>query len=216
MDKSQPDKKYAENWDEYYDTYPVPEWLAKRMWHEFKTVLQPHVPDHHLTVVELGGADSDILHRFEKSFSVNQYHVVDNNEAGLKRFHKRYGNGVGVAHLKDLVEESPPDLQADLAISGGLIEHFEPTGTTSMIQRHFDCVRPGGLVLMSFPRSTVPYWLTRKLATRLGLFSADHYERPLDPGEIRPVLQKHGEVLAYTTIWSIGLTQSVTLTRKAV
>ena len=118
MDKKEPDKKYADNWDDYYEKFPVPEWLARRMWREFVTVLRPHLPDHPLTVVELGGADSDILHRFAKEFQAKEYHAVDNNEAGLKRFQKRHGGGIGVGHLKDLTRESSPALQADLALSG--------------------------------------------------------------------------------------------------
>lgn len=128
------------------------------------------------------------------------------------RFRRRGGRHT-YGHDVDLLTDPLPRLQADIVFSAGLIEHFTPDDTARMIAAHAALVKPGGLILMSFPRPTVPYWVTRWLATWLGMFSVDLYERPLTRADIEPVIMQHGKVLAYETIWTTLLTQSLVAVR---
>lgn len=164
-----------------------------------------------LTVVELGGADSNVYQRFSDDFDVLAYHAVDQNGAGLSRL-KRRALSVTVHH-HDLLRVALP-VKADVVLSTGLVEHFLPLGTETAIAQHFAHCKPGGLVLLSFPRPTPMYWLTRWVATKIGMFSKDLYERPLRRREVAPIVERYGELLAYETVWSVGLTQSVVLCRK--
>jgi hypothetical protein len=183
------------------------------MWETFRRVLVQHMGMFRpLTIVELGGADSDVYHRCLLDFDVAAYHAIDQNGAGLSRL-KRRALSVTIHH-QDILHASTAGLAADLVLSAGLVEHFTPSGTEAAIAHHFALAKPGGLVLLSFPRPTPIYWLTRWLATAIGMFSADLYERPLRRREVEPIIRRHGELLAYETVWSVGLTQSVVLARR--
>jgi predicted SAM-dependent methyltransferase len=44
--------------------------------------------------------------------------------------------------------------EADICFSVGLIEHFTEEDLPRVVSAHFDVVRPGGLVVISFPTPT--------------------------------------------------------------
>jgi hypothetical protein len=94
-----------------------------------------------------------------------------------------------------------------------LIEHFDEPGTAQAIANHFRFVRPGGLVLITFPTPTWLYRGTRKLAEWSGQWRF-HDERPLGFSEVEIALAQHGELLDRDLIWPIVLTQGVLLARK--
>ena len=103
-------------------------------------------------------------------------------------------------------------VEADIVFSVGLIEHFAAEQTAHVIGRHFSCVKPGGLVVITFPTPTFLYRITRTLAESAGLWRFPD-ERPLQWAEVLAEVVRHGMVLTTFTNWPLALTQGVVVAR---
>jgi cyclopropane fatty-acyl-phospholipid synthase-like methyltransferase len=101
----------------------------------------------------------------------------------------------------------------DVVFSVGLIEHFSPEGTRKVIKAHFDAVRSGGIVLMSFPTPTWLYHCTRFFSELFGLWIFTD-ERPLHKEEVLDAVALYGHILYVKTIWPIFLTQKIVIAKK--
>ena len=97
--------------------------------------------------------------------------------------------------------------------SVGLIEHFPPTGTREVLVAHFDWVRPGGAVVVSYPTPTWLYVATRRLleACRLWRFPD---ERPLRFDEVARAVADQGTVVHRQVLWPLLLTQELVVFLK--
>ncbi|MBF0386239.1 MAG: hypothetical protein HQL20_00120 [Candidatus Omnitrophica bacterium] len=166
-----------------------------------------------LAIIELGGANSCFIDSILKAIRPREYHVVDNNAVGLLKLKERTAglSNVFLYHQDVLTFQAPKKL--DLAFSTGLIEHFSAKDVERVVKAHFSAVKPGGVVLLTFPRATWLYQLTRFWAVlfRLWIFTD---EKPLDKEEILSLLSEQGEILYATTIWPIFLTQMLVVIRK--
>jgi len=103
--------------------------------------------------------------------------------------------------------------EADVVFSVGLIEHFDPEDTRKAVHAHFDVLRPGGLLILSFPTPTLLYRITRKLIESLGMWKFPD-ERALTPDEVAASVEEYGDVLTTKTLWPLLLTQSLVVARK--
>lgn len=201
------------DWDAYYRQRPGVAGLTRRYTiARLLGAIQRHVPAPRV-VVELGGANSCFFPGFRKRHPKAAYHIVDSNRTGLDMFLRcNPGEPDVTLELRDVLAPAPAG-DADLCLSIGLIEHFDPEGTAAAIRAHFDAVRPGGIVIISFP---TPTWLYR--ATRGAIELAGRWrftdERPLDFAEVLEQTAHHGAVLETFVNWPVILTQGVVVARK--
>lgn len=206
------------DWNEYYRNgeFDVPPFIINALWRNYEQAIRRHIGPHQsgLIVMELGGADSCFYPQFRKAFDVAEYHIVDNNDFGLNLFQNKQDKGVFL-HNVDLLNGNPQKLvtRADIVFSAGLIEHFIPNDTETIVQAHFELAKPGGLVMMSFPTPTAIYWTFRWFLEKTGKFPP-LFERPIKSDEVMRVLKNFGSPLETYKIWNTLLTQLFTLTRK--
>src|SRR5438067_2301531 len=85
------------------------------------------------TFLELGGANSCFYDDFCQALSPRTYHVFDLNQKGLDLLRQRRGTDARLQLHRGDVLNPDLDLQADLVLSVGLIEHFDPDGTAKAI-----------------------------------------------------------------------------------
>lgn len=207
------------NWDAYYsdDHFAVPEFIDNALWNNYEKVLLRHLPDPkaNITVTELGGANSCYYKRFKKSFNIERYNIVDNNEIGLNLFPFATDHEVSLINF-DLLQSAPEETKgsSDVVLSSGLIEHFNPSDTARLVRHHFETARTGGLVVISFPTPTAIYKVFRRFLEMTGQFPP-LFERPIEEGEILPVLSGLGTTVETYKIWTTILTQLLVVTRKA-
>jgi SAM-dependent methyltransferase len=123
------------------------------------------------------------------------------------------GNDVVHLHRQSVLAMSL-DEQSDVVFSVGLVEHFDPPGTRAAVQAHFDALRPGGTLIVTFPTPTLLYRVTRRLIEMIGMWKF-HDERPLLPAEVAAAIRDRGEVVYQKTLWPLILTQHLMVARKA-
>jgi hypothetical protein len=163
------------------------------------------------SITEFGGGDSCFYEALAKAFPQAKYTIVDNSEAGVALFLRKY-TGENIAALKADILCPISIHKAEIVFSVGLIEHFPPEDTERCIAAHFDAVWPGGLVLISYPTPTIPYRIIRSLAEMLHIWRF-HDERPLSSDEVVPQMAKYGTIVHQSKNWWIGLTQEVVAVR---
>ncbi len=203
----------ATDWDAYYSR-PFPAAHLTRAYtiaavcrHIARLDLPPGA-----NIVELGGGGSCIYDAVSRRFRPSRYHVVDSNALGLQRLRERAADDALSLEQADLRHWSPaPD--GDLAISLGLIEHFDVAGTARIVAAHLDCLRPGGHAVIFFPTPTWLYRVVRGAAERFGQW-AFHDERPLGLAEVRAALGERAEMVDTTMHWPPILTQRSVVARK--
>jgi SAM-dependent methyltransferase len=122
------------------------------------------------------------------------------------------GNAAVQLHQQSVLDMSL-DRKADVVFSVGLVEHFDASGTRQAVLAHFDVLRPGGTLILTFPRPTPLYRVTRRLIEMLGMWKF-HDERPLEPAEVLEAVRGRGEVVYQKTLWPLILTQHLIVARK--
>jgi SAM-dependent methyltransferase len=206
----------ATDWDSYYQSVPATAKLTRRystavlidaMRRAMPAGAQPP------SIVEIGGANSCFLDAIVAALAPRSYDVVDTNAFGLSLLAKRVGNNPSVRlHEQSIFQMSLP-ATADVVFSVGLVEHFDVPRTRDAVLAHFDIVRPGGVVVITFPTPTLLYRATRKSIEAAGMWKF-HDERPLQPREVLATVRERGEVLQEKTLWPLMLTQYLVIARK--
>ena len=158
-------------------------------------------------VLELGGGNSCFADTVERIAAPAAYHVLDSNPLGLELLR---GRNV-VLHQADVLA-APANHGADFAFSVGLIEHFAEPGTARAVGAHFEQVKEGGWVLLSFPTPTVPYRITRAALEAACQWRFPD-ERPLSRDEVLRAAAGWGELVWEKTLWPLPLTQHMVLLR---
>ncbi|PIR04802.1 MAG: cyclopropane-fatty-acyl-phospholipid synthase [Candidatus Liptonbacteria bacterium CG11_big_fil_rev_8_21_14_0_20_35_14] len=166
-----------------------------------------------LEIMEFGGANSCFFDLIEKKIEPDKYYVVDNNSLGLDIFRKRIRERNDVILFNSDVRDFSTDYKFDLIFSVGLIEHFNKEDRNIIIHKHFEFLKPGGMVIIFFPTPTVLYRLTRFLAEVLGIWTF-YDEIPLRVNEVTLVAGKYGKVLFNKINWWIFLTQAMIVVKK--
>jgi len=207
----------ATDWDSYYQSVPATARLTRRyttavLVDAVKRYAQP--PEGQaLAIVEIGGANSCFLDRLVAEFAPRSYDVVDTNQYGLNLLARRAPAGSSLHLHRESVLAMCLPATADIVFSVGLVEHFNPADTRAAILAHFDVIRTGGLVVITFPTPTPLYRATRSFIESIGQWKF-HDERPLRPPEVLQATRERGELLFRKTLWPLMLTQHLVVARK--
>jgi putative flippase GtrA len=204
------------DWDLYYSRTPVTAQLTRKyttsVLLDVLHKLMPERPKDRV-LVEVGGANSCFLDAIRKRIQPDRYYVIDTNERGLRMLQERLPADETVSLLREDVLDLRTPLQADVAFSVGLIEHFDPADTRRAVLAHFEMLRPGGYAIVSFPTPTLLYRLVRSLAEIAGVWRFPD-ERPLTRAEVLGVLRERGDVIHERLLWLLILTQRLIVARK--
>lgn len=207
----------ATDWNQYYRSIPATATVTRKytaamlisMIRRYGVALE--TPG--LSIVEIGGANSCFIDAIMAAIGTRRYDVIDTNEFGLSLLARRFGDAGAVGLFRQNVLDLSYDGKADLVFSVGLVEHFAPADTRTAILAHFDVLRPGGTLIITFPTPTLLYRVTRKLSEICGMWRFPD-ERPLLPGEVLASIGERGEVLYRKTLWPQILTQHLVVARK--
>lgn len=206
----------ATDWNSYYASTPFTAKLTRRYTSRvIVSAFRKFAGDAKARcVVEIGGANSCFLDRIVGEFRPAAYHVVDTNEYGLELLRRRF-NGTSTVHLhnQDVMKLAMAE-EADVVMSIGLIEHFDPAGTRRAILAHFDVLKPGGYAIISFPTPTLLYRTARGITEMVGLWRFPD-ERPLESAEVLKAVMERGDVIFEKTLWPLVFTQRFIVARKA-
>ena len=206
------------DWDSYYTSVPPTAKLTRR--YTTATLLaairrhaSPAAPERGFSIVEIGGANSCFLDGILAGVPCARYDIVDTNRYGLELLEKRLGGNPVVRLHQQSVLDMSLDGEADVVFSVGLVEHFDVAGTRAAVLAHFDALRPGGTLILTFPTPTPLYRATRRLIEMLGMWKF-HDERPLGAEEVAEAIGERGEVVDRKTLWPLILTQYLIVARK--
>jgi SAM-dependent methyltransferase len=206
----------ATDWDTYYQSVPATAQLTRKYTTSvLLAALNRATPADPagLAITEIGGANSCFLDSILANIRPRSYDVVDTNAFGLSLLAKRVGDSATVRlHEQSVLQMSLPPT-ADVVYSVGLVEHFDKQRTREAVLAHFDVVRPGGLVVITFPTPTLLYRMTRGLIEAVGMWKF-HDERPLQPEEVLATVRERGEILQEKILWPLMLTQYLVVARK--
>jgi SAM-dependent methyltransferase len=206
----------ATDWDTYYQSVPATAQLTRKYTTSvlLSALSQASAADPAgLAITEIGGANSCFLDSILTNIRPRSYDVVDTNAFGLSLLAKRVGDSSTVRlHEQSVLQMSLPPT-ADVVYSVGLVEHFDAARTREAVLAHFDVVRPGGLVVITFPTPTLLYRATRGVIEAVGMWKF-HDERPLEPQEVLDTVRERGEILVEKTLWPLMLTQYLVVARK--
>jgi len=208
----------ATDWDRYYKNVVPTARLTRRyttrvLLDAMKRFASPSEGNTQLAITEIGGANSCFLDRILEDVVCRRYDVVDTNAYGLSLLEQRAGaDGRVRLHQKSVLGLAMEE-KADIVFSVGLIEHFDAANTRQAALSHFDVLRPGGTVIITFPTPTLLYRVTRGLAEMFGIWQFPD-ERPLKPAEVRAAVGERGEVLMTKILWPLILTQGIVVVRK--
>jgi glycosyltransferase involved in cell wall biosynthesis len=217
--RSTPRNTGATDWTSYYTSIPITARLTRRYSNRVlvRTLNDAaRVAGPIRRVTELGGANSCFVDRVCQALRPDTYTIVDRNPYGLSLLAGWMPPATSATRLdvcEGDVRALEPGAPSDAVFSIGLIEHFEPAGTRKVIRTHFDLVRSGGVVLVSYPTPTVLYRGTRRVLELLGLWSFPD-ERPLRFAEIADAVGDRGDLLSRRMMWPLLLTQEMAVFRK--
>lgn len=167
-----------------------------------------------LSVCELGGGNSCFYDSFSKSLAVSRYTIVDSNQRGLDFFRNFHPASNADLHCLNLLESGVANLPADLVFSVGLIEHFTGRQQKLIVERHFEAVLEGGLVLITFPTPTLLYRFSRRISESLGLWKFPD-EVPMTVDQAIEVCGQFGRILEQGFLRSTIFTQGFLLFQAA-
>jgi putative flippase GtrA len=208
----------ATDWDSYYTSVPPTAKLTRRyttatLLDAIRRHASPAAGETGLSIVEIGGANSCFLDGILAAVPCARYDIVDTNRYGLELLEKRLGRNDTVRLHQQSVLAMSLGSQADVVFSVGLVEHFDPAGTRAAVLAHFDALRPGGTLILTFPTPTLLYRASRRLLEAAGMWKF-HDERPLAAAEVTDAVRERGDVVYRKTLWPLILTQHIIVARK--
>jgi hypothetical protein len=201
----------ATDWDKYYDRPLATAKLTRQYTGRWlQAAIQNYAAQKSaIEVIEFGGGNSCFFRGLVETLPITRYEVADLNEKSLQLFERRAREVPSVrtaAHRVNLLTDAPSIPSADVVLSVGLVEHFDPEGTRRVIGNHFACVKDGGIVIVTAPTPTWLYRATRSAAEQIGVWQFPD-ERPLAPEEILRGGAGLGSPLHSATLWPLVLTQ---------
>ncbi|MCX7044705.1 MAG: GtrA family protein [Candidatus Sumerlaeota bacterium] len=203
----------ATDWDSYYRQPVTTARFSRRITAgRLVGLIKRFSPEPHPRIVELGGGNSFFIETCKRQIAPQSYCVIDNNQLGLDLLAELYKEDGSISVVNGDVLGTLPNMNADIVMSVGLIEHFDRDGTKRAIQNHFRLLRPGGLAIILFPTPTLLYRATRFCAEMFGLWRFPD-ERPLRADEVLPAIRETADVLYMKINWLIFLTQMIIVAR---
>ncbi|MBC7926952.1 MAG: hypothetical protein H7039_14985 [Bryobacteraceae bacterium] len=201
------------DWTVYYQSVPWTAHLTRSYTRGVLLRVLARYCDKCESIIEFGGANSCFLDSILRSVKPRLYSVVDTNQFGLELLISHPGYGHIVSLHNDSIFDFIPSNPADCAFSVGLVEHFDVNLTRRAVEAHFNAVRPGGLVVITFPTPTFLYRSIRGLLESAGLWKFPD-ERPLLPAEVIAAIGERGEIVEQRTLWPLLLTQHLVVSRR--
>jgi glycosyltransferase involved in cell wall biosynthesis/SAM-dependent methyltransferase len=204
----------ATDWTTYYQSVPSTAKVTRKYTSKvLVSALRRYAGVGINSLAEVGGANSCFLDEIRRAIEPKRIHIIDLNEFGLKLLQERLGPTDEVfLYLQDCRKALLPE-QCDAVFSVGLIEHFGPADTREAALAHYRLLRPGGILIISFPTPTLLYRAARGLFELLGVWKFPD-ERALSRGEVRATIEEEGTVLFEKTLWPLILTQHMIVARK--
>lgn len=211
----QKNKNKITDWTNYYQKpFPASSYTRKLTQRKILEVLRLYNNTKNPDFLELGGANSSFAVPLANYFDVKKYLIIDNNQYGLDLTNSIVQRSKIInSRIGDVLALSESAESFDIVFSVGLIEHFSPELMKKCIATHFHKCRKGGLVLVTFPTPTLPYWIIRKSAEYLKVWAFPD-ETPLSFAEVSFACDKYGEKIHQSINWAIGLTQGYLVYRK--
>lgn len=169
-----------------------------------------------LDLIELGGGNSCFAKKLCNRRVIRRYDIIDNNNLAVEQFGRQeLASQSHTGYLFNLLnkEEKIDSALYDFVYSVGLIEHFVGEDIGTVIERHFECCKPGGIVLISFPTPTVKYRIIRKCMEVTGRWQF-HDEVPLTYEAVRDIFTCNGDIQAHYVNRKLPLTQMIVVTKK--
>jgi glycosyltransferase involved in cell wall biosynthesis len=210
------DSRGATDWDAYYrSVFPAAVFTRKYTMGKLSQILSKFAGQGRpISIIEFGGANSCFVDSVVRTFPTETYYAADINELGLGMLSRRKDLPQSVVPFHvDVLNPQASLPQAEVVMSVGLIEHFNPAGTRAAIENHFRYCKPGGLVILSYPTPTMLYRLARWLAEAVRAWKFPD-ERPLGRREVDGVASQHGTLLYDRILWPLVFTQRVMVFRK--
>ncbi len=204
------------DWTKYYDSpYKTATFTRKITGRTLIETIKKHIGETKgFILTELGGANSTFLELLISELKPSKYVIIDSNSTGLEKTKDRITKDDNVVLLnQDILNGKLETQSSDLVLSVGLIEHFDSEGTQKAIKAHFDLLKNGGYVVITFPTPTFLYRLARFITEKMGLWIF-HDERPLKIEEVLKTASKYGQLLDYKIIWPIVFTQGLVIFKK--
>ena len=204
------------DWDQYYrSVFPAAFLTRKYTTGKFAQILSNFVGHGKpLSIIEFGGANSCLVESIVRSLPTETYYAADINKLGLGMLSGRPNLPQSVVPLHaDVLNPGASLPQAEVVMSVGLIEHFNPDGTRAAIENHFRFCKPGGLVILSYPTPTWLYRIARWCAEAARTWKFPD-ERPLRRREVDGIASQHGTLLYDRVLWPLVFTQRVMVFRK--
>lgn len=206
------------NWVQYYSSpigfARITRWLSAKKILRLLRRYVGHSSD--LNICELGGANSCFMLPLCSGFKVNRYHVIDSCEYGLQLLTQKLPNSATLVSSQNSDVLDYSDWKAssfDLVFSVGLVEHFDEEGTSEAIKAHFNQVKDGGLVLITFPTPTCIYRLLRSILEYFGKWKFPD-ERPLLQEEVRKCCKSYGTIIHESLNYGAVFTQGYILVKS--
>lgn len=202
--------KQQTDWDSYYKKPYRTAGITRRfMLARLLFLVRKFVPPApNFIIGEIGGANSCFIDGIIDNLPIKEYHVVDNNAYGLELLlnNNSYRSKV-IVHNSDILNMQENN-KYDVVFSVGLIEHFDTNGTAAAIEAHFNQLKRGGILIITFPTPTLLYKISRKISEILGLWIF-YDERPLHVEEVFKTAKVYGDLLYKEILWRQVFTQQI-------
>ena len=208
-------KRQVTDWTAYYKEEKS--WFSTfTQQFTLKEILHHIKENEPLDLIELGGGNSCFAKELCNRRIIKRYDIIDNNNLAVEQFRRQeLASQSHTGYLFDLLnkEEKIDSALYDFVYSVGLIEHFIGEDIGTVIERHFECCKPGGIVLISFPTPTVKYRIIRKCMEVTGRWQF-HDEVPLTYEAVRDIFTCNGDIQAHYVNRKLPLTQMIVVTKK--
>lgn len=184
---------------------------------QLQQVVEQHSPQ---TAIELGGFPGHYAIFLKKHYGLHatllDYFV---HRAILKKvLHKNQLESEAIEIIETDLFKHKPELQYDLVLSCGLIEHFQDT--SDILQRHIQFLRPGGTLWLTLPNFRGVNGWVQKYFDRANYDR--HYIACMDLDLLRQVCQELGlkniqvQYIQRFSVWLENKSQKPLLTRVLV
>lgn len=166
-------------------------------------------------ILEIGGGNSCFAKEICDANKVDTYDILDNCELATSLFEQM---DLVVDNKKVLLQDlldNTAELsdEYDFVYSVGVIEHFLGKNVETVINKHFDRCKVGGVVLITFPTPSFKYVFVRRIMEILGVWCFTD-ETPLLYESVKGFFENRGVVTRHFLNNKIPLTQYVVVARR--
>lgn len=201
--------KYYEQPKSFFSSFTQQFTLKKLL-----AIIEKEYGQGNVEILEFGGGNSCFAQKLINKLNVKSYAIIDSNALAIQMAKARYPQMD--CYLADAREKKCQELigkKYDFVYSVGLIEHFRGADIKAIIDNHFDCVKEGGIVAISFPTPTLKYRMIRKAMEILGCWQF-HNEYPLRWCDVGNYFNENGECMEHTINKKLFLTQMIVVAKK--